>query len=570
MERLISEANYSLIVAKQINGLRTLTNEYLLYRSERARDQWWATYDGIGRLLLLSEYKDEVSKSTLNKISETYQFVGSNFLKFIHADTYREPQLSGLLALETQELISKTLSLVNHANVQTDYFYRIGRYVITMFLASLLIYLILNIILMLRAVLHPIKKIITGVDMITKGKLDYRIQLKTKNEFGRLADAFNHMSMSLQESYAGLEKKIAERTQELRQSQAKDEAIISSFTDGLLAVNKNGSVMIANKAFEKLIGWEEHELQDKYFFEYIPLVSELGENVFERDYPLIKALKGATNTLTVVCKRKDGTLFPAMISAAPVLMKKEIIGAIAVFRDLTKEREIERLRTSFLSLASHQLRTPLSGTKWLIETLQRKTIGSINEKQAKYLDQIYSMNERMIRLVFDLLNVLKIEAGVSMLKMENIPIHKLFSDVMAMVLPEAKRRNVEIRVETQSKEFISIESDFLMLRTILETLLSNAVNYSSEGQEVLFSAEKQGTSILFSVRDHGIGIPISEQSNIFQKFYRASNAASFKPGGTGLGLYIAGMLAEKMGGKISFESKENEGSLFTLHLSVKK
>lgn len=245
------------------------------------------------------------------------------------------------------------------------------------------------------------------------------------------------------------------------------------------------------------------------------------------------------------------------------------IGCVVVFRDVTKERNIEKTKNDFLSLASHQLRTPLSGTKWLINTMQRGVLGKMNKKQSEYLGQIYNINERMIKLVSDMLNVLRLESGAVIIEKETISISKLYDELVLMMESAAKSKGVILKNIPKGRKEVFIETDAQILRSILENFISNSINYSSSGQVVILDAKDEAAAIVFFVKDHGIGIPKKEQEQILKRFYRASNAKEFKPDGTGLGLYTALILAEKIGAKIFFESKEGKGSIFYLRVPKK-
>lgn len=251
-----------------------------------------------------------------------------------------------------------------------------------------------------------------------------------------------------------------------------------------------------------------------------------------------------------------------------VVLAKKVTGLISASRDISQKKELEKLRMDFLSLASHQLRTPLSGIKWLIETMQRKVLGPVTKKQEEYLDQIYQINERMIRLVFDILNALRLESGSTTVKKETIPISDFYEELSITMEPAAKSKGVVLRNILKDHKQAVVETDVTMLRSILECFISNAITYSNSGQEVILDVKEEPTALVFFVKDSGIGIPKEEQKRIFERFYRGSNAKILKPEGTGLGLYIASMLAKKIGAEILFDSEEGKGA--TLYLRVPK
>ena len=344
-----------------------------------------------------------------------------------------------------------------------------------------------------------------------------------------------------------------ERAQ-LEKAKLKDEAILSSIGEGLVVTDHDMKVIRINAVGEKMLGWREEELLGKEWFQCVKVLDEQGKEIPILQTPFGIALTTTTTTTTSQFVRKDGSTFPAVITVSQIKMGSDLFGAVLVFRDITKEKEIEKLRIDFLSLASHQLRTPLSGTKWLIGTLQRKIIGPLTQKQKEYLDQIYQVNERMIKLVFDMLSALRLESGGTDGKKEEINAYALYQDIKNIMSPAAKPKNVSVVIAPTMGKTLALVADKQMLQNIVESFVSNAINYSPSDQEIIMDAKEEATAIVFSVRDFGIGIPKEEQKRIFERFYRASNAKALKPDGTGLGLYIASMLAEKIGAKILFES----------------
>lgn len=242
------------------------------------------------------------------------------------------------------------------------------------------------------------------------------------------------------------------------------------------------------------------------------------------------------------------------------------IGVRGTAQDITKAKEVERMRVDFLSLASHQLRTPLSGTKWLIETLEKELPGPLTTGQREYLEEIYKINERMTRLVSDMLVALRVDSSESVLVKKPISIPQLFDDLMLSVKAAAASRKITIRSRTSEHSLPQVESDMNFLSIILGALMANAINYSPEGAEIVFDVNEEENGAVLSVQDFGIGIPQEEQAHIFERFFRAVNAKMIRPEGTGLGLYIAKMIAEKLGGTVTFTSEPGKGSTFSLHI----
>lgn len=348
--------------------------------------------------------------------------------------------------------------------------------------------------------------------------------------------------------------------------EARDKAIMASIGEGLVAVNKEGNFIAVNKKATELLGWDESEILGKPVMSMIHILDEEGKDTTQQERPIFIAINTGkpftTSTMRMV--KKNGNSFPIAATATPVIINDEIVGAVVVFRDITKDKEIEKTRGDLLALASHQLRTPLSGTKWLIETLQRGIKGSLNKDQNEYLDELYKINQRMTTLVGDMLGVLRMEEGSITTNKTIVSTTTLFETILETMAPVAKSKGITIKqiADTEHK----IETDPLLLRNIVECFVSNALNYSNKGGEVLLSIKEQNDELIIAVKDSGIGIPKDEQRQLFERFYRASNAKTFNTQGTGLGLYIAAIIAKKIGVRLTFESTVGKGSIFYVHI----
>ena len=343
----------------------------------------------------------------------------------------------------------------------------------------------------------------------------------------------------------------------LRESEERFRRTFEASQDGLLLIDKiSGDILNSNETVEKILRIPQKEIIKKKFWDF-----GIIKNKKDFEETLIKLEKNNLIYYEDIALR-TGKMFDVDVNVYLVNGPKIIQCNI---HDITEEKEIERLRTDFLSLASHQLRTPLSGTKWLIETMQKGITGGITKKQEEYLADIYRINEQMIKLVSDILNTLRLESAEAFIKKERISVEPLIKEILSLVSTAAKARGVILQSIPDHKIF-TIETDADVLKSVLGSFLSNAIDYSKPGQKVIMDAEENTNAVTFSVRDFGIGIPEVEQKRIFERFYRASNAKNWKPTGTGLGLHISMMLAEKIGAKISFKSEENKGSTFYLYI----
>lgn len=361
--------------------------------------------------------------------------------------------------------------------------------------------------------------------------------------------------------------------EELARAKVKDDALLESIGEGVIATDNNGKIILMNPAAETMLGWKLDEAVGKLLAEIVPAEDTEGKRIPGEARPLSVALTTSDAVTTVhpdhYYVRKNGTRFPVAVTVTPIRLDGKTVGAIEVFHDVSAEKELEKMRTSFLQIASHQLRTPLSGTKWLIETLQRKIHGTLTVGQEEYLAELYNVNERMIRLVQDMLSFLRLESGDMQVKKEPVSVASFYGEMVIMLGSAAKNAGIVLTDATKDYVAVTVETDTQMLRTILESLVSNAIAYSKSGDEVVLGAKEEADSAIFFVKDTGIGIPKEEQRRVFEKFYRASNAKLVRPSGTGLGLAITVMFAEKIGGKVWFESEEGKGSTFYLRIPKK-
>lgn len=228
---------------------------------------------------------------------------------------------------------------------------------------------------------------------------------------------------------------------------------------------------------------------------------------------------------------------------------------------------LDRIKSEFILLASHQLRTPLTAIKWSSEELTSKKRQLDKAKAERYLNQIHESNERMILLVSALLNVAKIDLGSLPLSPEHIQLSKVIDDVLKDLMAQIHQRRIHIEkdiAEGMPRVFI----DPSWARIVFQNLVSNAVKYSSRGQTVTISIHQKGTYIIVAIKDKGCGIPAAQAKRIFTKLFRADNALKMESEGSGIGLYVAKAMVEEADGKIWFESVENKGSTFYVKLPV--
>ena len=247
----------------------------------------------------------------------------------------------------------------------------------------------------------------------------------------------------------------------------------------------------------------------------------------------------------------------------------EIAGAALVLHDVTNIKEIDRVKTEFLSIAAHQLRTPLGSMRWNVELLLTGDIGEVSKDVRDVLMQVYQGTQRMIVLVGELLLVSRIEQSRVFDQPSEVNVLVVIKDVMKELEFSSQEKAVSVELKTDNKSLPTLYIDSQRFRDVIQNLLSNAVKYNQPGKKVRVTVRHQDKQVLLEVEDQGIGIPKKDQGKIFSKFFRADNAAKSQTEGNGLGLFIAKSYVESWGGKVWFDSREGQGTVFYLRLPEK-
>jgi PAS domain S-box-containing protein len=360
----------------------------------------------------------------------------------------------------------------------------------------------------------------------------------------------------------------------------KNHAILSSIGDAVFAVDAKLRITLFNPSAQKISGYSEAEALGKPYDEVLKFELEDGR---VNDHFIHRALAGHLSSMAnhTTLIQKDGKHVSVADSAAPIYNSKhEIEGAIVVFRDVSSDYELDRAKNEFVSLASHQLRTPLSAINWYGEMLLNDDVGKLTEDQREYVQEISDGNHRMVELVDALLAVSRLEVG----KLPNQP-----EPVDIIELIESLEK--ELTVDIVTKKMIIIKNihkippviaDPKQLRMVLQNLLSNALKYTPEKGSVTITLRKATVDDmndaklkstaphwLFSVQDTGYGIPEEARPKIFSKLYRADNVRRLDVEGTGLGLYIVQQIVAGLKGKVWFSSMESIGTTFYIVLPFK-
>ncbi len=351
----------------------------------------------------------------------------------------------------------------------------------------------------------------------------------------------------------------------LRQDQLN--AILSSMAEGLIAVDRSEKIILMNQAAGIMLRLAPQAAVGKDIREVFVLERGNSSTVREALAPPVSRAMAEKNIISfslrddLQLKNSAGVSFPVAMMVAPLLVAGEVDGAIVIFRDVARDKEVDRAKTEFVSLASHQLKTPLSAINWYAETMLEQEIGKLNRKQKEYLENLYNSNRRMIELVNSLLNVSRIDLGTFAIEPKPTDLRELADSVVAELAPILAEKRIDLsKLYATGLPILSVDPK--LTRIVFQNYLSNAVKYTPPAGTIAVELSRVGEEIVWRVADSGFGIPASDQHKIFTKLFRAENIRDQEADGTGLGLYIVKSIMEAVGGRVWFESLEGQGSTF--------
>jgi len=348
---------------------------------------------------------------------------------------------------------------------------------------------------------------------------------------------------------------------------AEDEALFTSIGDGAIATDAFGRITRVNPAAQQLLGYTEEELVGSWLPKKLVSVTAEDKPINLIDRPITRAfLTGKPISEKIYYRRKDGQKIALALNASPIILKGRPVGAIEVFRDITKEKEIDRMKSEFISLASHQLRTPLSAIKTYTHMLSDGYLGKLTAAQKKSLGTIISASDRMNELISTLLNITRMESGAIEVAPKRLRMDKIAEDVIKELALVAKNKSIDLSSAVKGKGDPCIKSDPLIVKEVMTNLVSNAIKYTPEGGQVRLRIRPRAANVVVDIIDSGWGIPKYSQDQVFSKFFRAQNIIKRETTGTGLGLYLVKGLIDALGGRIWFVSDEENGTIFSFSL----
>ena len=348
------------------------------------------------------------------------------------------------------------------------------------------------------------------------------------------------------------------------QNARKFQKAVDSSTEAVSITTPDGALVYVNPAWVDLNGYTDSEALGRN--PRLLKSEETKDDIFVAMWEKISSgLAYATED--IINKRKNGTIYHAELSIFPIREGAQVLFYVSLCQDITQRKEVDRAKTEFVSLASHQLRTPLSAIRWYSEMLLSKYVGDLNEKQKQYVKEIYAGNLRMVELVNALLNVSRIDLGTFAIEPEPVNLVEICESVLGELNPQImlKKQTVEKNFRTAPASY---SADAKLIRIVFQNFLSNSVKYTQPEGHIAVEIATQGSDLYIRVSDNGYGIPKQQHGKIFEKLFRADNVRQKDTEGTGLGMYIVKAIVESSGGKIWFESAENEGTTFHVLLPL--
>ncbi|MBI1822602.1 MAG: HAMP domain-containing protein [Nitrospirae bacterium] len=419
----------------------------------------------------------------------------------------------------------------------------------------------------------PLETLAYFTRKVSEGDLSQIAPVVNQDEVGELTEIFNQMTRSissrnrelksnaeklqvlnaqLAEANATLEEKVIQRTnkvesvlQEVLYEKKKSEGIIREIADGVVVVDERRDIVLINPAAERMFAGQSGE--------FLKDVFRNESHVFSHDIE-IPGRNGESSRMI-------------RATIAPIQDESGIpFGQVAVFHDISRMKEVDRLKSEFVSHVSHELKTPLTSIKGYIDNLQDRIPGPLTEKQSDYLERMKKNADRLIRLIDDLLEISRIESG----KIEMVPVsiafRSLLDEVILGLLSPMKEKNIEIKVETPGDVMVRGDKD--KLEEILINLLDNAIKFSPASGIISVSFQTNAGFMTTTISDRGIGISPEDAERIFDRFYRGKNNALAGTKGTGFGLYITKKLISIHGGELWVSSELGKGSRFSFTLPL--
>lgn len=393
-------------------------------------------------------------------------------------------------------------------------------------------------------------------------KLMHRQDIELKKKIAQLEKS----EKSMIRAFADLQ---AERRR-ANEEKEKTAAIIANFIDPIIVIDKEDKLRLFNPAAHEVFGFIDADLgktvkrEKNYSMENFKVM--IKQDYAVRNHQEIKSHNPNEEEVVINIAGQDLTY--KVITAKVKDKEGQELGTMKIFYNLTREKMIDKLKSEFISIAAHQLRTPLSAIKWVIKMVLDGDVGKLNEEQQQFLYKGYQSNERIIHLVNDMLNVSRIEEGRFGYSFNKEDLIKVIDGAVASIDGLIREKSIKLTIN-KPKKLDKIYLDSQKMGLVVQNLLENAVKYTPEFGKIEIDVEGGDELVKVRVKDNGVGIPEKDKAKLFSKFFRAENVIRMQTEGSGLGLFIVKNIIKRHGGEIMVESEEGKGTEFVFTLPLK-
>ena len=392
-------------------------------------------------------------------------------------------------------------------------------------------------------VVSPIRKLMAAIAEISARNYSYRIHMDRQDEFGQLAQAFNTMSERL-ESFenSNLNKLIFEKT--------RAEAVINSLKDASIGIDGNGKVLFANQMALELLGLTAEQI--------------VGRNVNDT--------AAKNDLLRHLLENESSAPFKIVVEGRENYYTKETVevkqpgqqSRVIVLKNITSYKELDTAKTNFIATVSHELKTPLASSDFSLKLLEDDRIGQLSDEQQELVQQLKADNQRMLRILSELLNLSQVEAGRLQVNLQAVSPYVIIGHAVGAVSNMAKEKNIHIEQQVPSG-LSAVYADADKTGWVLINFFTNAIKFSPPDSTVMVQVEAAGNKLRFSVTDHGPGIDSLYAGRVFERYFQVPGRTANK--GSGIGLAICKEFIEAMNGAVAVSSNPGEGSVFSFELN---
>lgn len=408
-------------------------------------------------------------------------------------------------------------------------------------------------------IVKPIKDLTNKIKAISQRDYKQKLDLHSNDELGQLANAFNSMAVRLEEYESRHIGEILTGKQRL-------EALVQNMQDGILVLDVNNIIVLANQVIAELSGIGTRNLQDKNIAQ-ISVSNDLIRSMVSRLFEAGNEQNEDKKTIRIVRDNKEYYYEPEIIPIISNSDKSDItnnMGNMIILRNITRYQERDVAKTNLISTVSHEMKTPISSINLTVKLLEDTRIGKLNSEQKELIQAIRQQSNRLSKVVNEILNYSQIETGNIRLNFSVVHPEDIIDYATTALMIILSEKNIQVETEIE-KDLPTLSMDIEKTVWVLVNLISNAIRYSHKGGKILISTGRDNNRIFFSVKDFGPGISQEDQKKLFSRFTQVGDRSKR---GWGLGLAISREFVQAQGGSISVESNENAGSRFTFYLPV--